>query len=164
MTASRTTKARSPRVQNRIGTQTARLKAPGARAHSCFPPAFEVELLDPFAKLICAHSRVTRRDIHSCLEPALPVQITLQRTALNGSSSRMISTIWPRRRWKLLRRRNPNFEESRTRQGSRFWLRSRLTTRLARALERMRLERRPSGIGKLGIVGPCLEQVSAPSE
>jgi hypothetical protein len=74
---------------------------------------------------------VSRPTSPSCLEPALPIQTTLQRTELSGSWSKMISTACLRLRRKLPRSRKPSFEESRTRQGSLFWLRSRLMTRLA---------------------------------
>jgi hypothetical protein len=45
------------------------MTASGTRAYSCFPVTFEVDSLNHFAKLICAPSHVTRRDIHSWLPP-----------------------------------------------------------------------------------------------
>jgi hypothetical protein len=51
----------------------------------------------------------------------LPTQTTLQRSEMEGFSSRISSTTWPRLRWKLPRSRKPSFEESRTRQGNLFW-------------------------------------------
>src|SRR5260370_17970136 len=88
----------------------------------------------------------------SCLEPALPTQTTLQRSALGVSSSRITSTTWPRLSSKLPRSRKPSIEESRTRQGSLFGLRSRLTTRLARLFDTTRFEWRALGTGKVGIL------------
>src|SRR6267378_4445756 len=88
----------------------------------------------------------------SCLEPGLPTQTTLQRSALGISSSRITSTTWPRLSSKLPRSRKPSIEESRTRQGSLFGLRSRLTTRLARLFDTTRFERRALGTGKVGIL------------
>src|SRR5258708_18419942 len=88
----------------------------------------------------------------SCLEPALPTQTTLQRSGLGISSSRISSTTWPRLRSKLPRNWKPSFEESRTRQGSLFGLRSRLMTRLARLFDTTRFERRGLRTGKLGIL------------
>ena len=88
----------------------------------------------------------------SCLEPGLPTQTTLQRSALGISSSRITSTTWPRLSSKLPRSRKPSIEESRTRQGSLFGLRSRSTTRLARLFDTTRFERRALGTGKVGIL------------
>ena len=79
----------------------------------------------------------------SCLDPALPTQTTLQRTALNGSSSKLISTTCPRLTRKLPRTRNPSLEESSTRHGCR----SRLRTKLARRLPGLRFKYRRSGTG-----------------
>ena len=65
----------------------------------------------------------------------------------------------------LPRSRKPSLEESRTRQGSLFWLRSRLMTRLARLFDISRFERRPSGTGKLGILSPPgLEMMMRPDQ
>ena len=79
----------------------------------------------------------------SCFDPVLPSQTTLHRTGLSGSSSKTISTIWPRLNRKLPRTRNPFFEKSITRHGCR--LRSR--TKLARCLHGLRLKKRCSGTG-----------------
>src|SRR5882724_5050664 len=57
-------------------------------------------------------------------------------------------------RLKLPRSRKPSFDESRTRQGSLFGLRSRLVTRLARLFVITRFERRPWGTGKPDIFSP----------
>src|SRR6266852_4627437 len=96
----------------------------------------------------------------SCFVPGLPIHTTLQRTALNGSSSRTSSTTWPRLRRKSPWSRNPRCEVSTTRQGILFWSRSRLMTRLARFFVAIRLDRRPSGTEEgVGIFSP-LEVVS----
>ena len=83
---------------------------------------------------------VCRPTSPSRLEPALPTQTTLQRTALSGSSSKMISTSCPRLSRKLPRGRKPSSEESRTRHENRFWFCSRLTTRLATLFARASLQ------------------------
>jgi len=88
----------------------------------------------------------------SCLEPSFPTQTTLQRSGLGVSSSTVSSTSWPILRSKLPRNRKPFFEESRTRQGSLFGLRSRLITRLARLFDTTRFDRRALVTGKLGIL------------
>src|SRR5258708_33818302 len=88
----------------------------------------------------------------SCLEPAFPTQTTLQRSGLGISSSRISSTTWPRLRSKLPRSRKPSFEESRTRQGGLFALRSRLMTRLARLFNTKPFERRALGPGTQDIL------------
>jgi len=96
--------------------------------------------------------RTSRPASPSCLEPALPTQTTLQRSGLGVSSSRISSTTWPRLSSKLPRRRKPSFEESSTRQGSLFGLRSRLMTRLARLLDATRFDRRALVRAELGVL------------
>lgn len=87
----------------------------------------------------------------ACLEPGFPIQTTLQRRGVGVSSSRISSTIWPRLISKVPRRRKPSLEESSTRQGSLFGLRSKLTIRLAGRLDIKRFDRRALETGKLGI-------------
>src|SRR5579859_5783435 len=77
-----------------------------------------------------------------CFEFALPTQTTLQRTGRSGSSSKITSTTCPRLTRQFSRSRKPSLEESSTRHGNLFGLRSGLTTRLARLLDDTRFERR----------------------
>src|SRR5712692_6344877 len=94
---------------------------------------------------------VSRPTSPACLESGLPIHTTLHRTALSGSSSRISSTACPRLSRKLPCSRNPRSEASTTRQGILIWFRSRLMIRLARFFAAIRLRRRPSGTGNVGI-------------
>src|SRR5882762_6591010 len=82
---------------------------------------------------------VSRPASPACLESGLPIHITLHRTALSGSSSRISSTACPRLSRKFPCNRNPRSDASTTRQGILVWFRSRLMTRLARFFAAIRL-------------------------
>ena len=89
----------------------------------------------------------------SCLEPALPTQITSHRTEFTGSSTTS-STTCPGLSLKLPRNRNPSWDLSTIRQGYIFGAPPRLVTRLARFFNITRIERRPCGIRRLSILYP----------